>query len=93
MLGCNTSGSPLELWDSGLYENEELHGGAEGVDPNILFFIILLNIKYNLRYSLNLGENFERYNIIYYIILIFIKMVTRERRQPFLNYSIMLKGV
>jgi hypothetical protein len=92
MLRCNTSGFPLKLRDSGLYENEELCG-VEGVDPNILSFIILLNIKYNLRYHLTLGENFESYNIIYYIILIFIKMVTRERRQPFLNYSIMLKGV
>jgi len=64
MLGCNTSGSPSELRDSGLYENEELCGGAEGVDPTILSFIILLNIKYSLRYFLNLGENFERYNII-----------------------------
>jgi hypothetical protein len=45
---------------------------------NIFFFITILNIKCNIRYCLNPGENFERYSIIYYIILIFTKMVIRE---------------
>jgi hypothetical protein len=50
------------------------------VDPNIISVIILLNIKCNIKYCLNLSDNFERYNIIYIIlILIFIKIVIRER--------------
>jgi hypothetical protein len=35
LLHCNTSGSPPELRDFGLYENEELHGRVDGVDPYI----------------------------------------------------------
>jgi hypothetical protein len=48
------------------------------VDPNIFSFITILNINYNTGDCLNLGEIFERYNIIYYIILRLIKIATRE---------------
>jgi hypothetical protein len=66
------------LRNSRLFKNEELCGRVEGVDPRYLSFMPILNIKCNIRASLNLGEIFERYNIIYYIIQRFIKMDRRE---------------